>query len=63
MLVTTDPAYYTVVMGIQRALAAGDIGPSWNTIMATATLAMVPPVILVVFMQKLFVKGLVEVEK
>ena len=63
MLVTTDPNYYTVVMGIQRLLVSGDLGPSWNTIMATATLAMIPPVLLVVLMQKLFVKGLVEAEK
>jgi sn-glycerol 3-phosphate transport system permease protein len=32
-------------------------------IMATAILAMLPPVLVVVGMQKLFVKGLVESEK
>lgn len=63
LLITTEPQYYTVVMGIQRMLVSGDIGPAWNTIMATATLAMMPPVLLFVMMQRLFIKGLVEVEK
>jgi sn-glycerol 3-phosphate transport system permease protein len=40
-----------------------DSEPVWNYIMATAVLAMLPPVLVVIFMQRLFVKGLVETEK
>jgi sn-glycerol 3-phosphate transport system permease protein len=63
LLVTTDEGYYTIIMGIQRMVAVPDSEPLWHIIMATATLAMLPPVLVVVTMQKLFVKGLVETEK
>ncbi|MGI9332269.1 MAG: sn-glycerol-3-phosphate ABC transporter permease UgpE [Gammaproteobacteria bacterium] len=63
LLVTTDERYYTIVMVIQRMVAVPDGEPLWHLIMATAVLAMLPPVIVVVVMQKLFVKGLTETEK
>ncbi len=63
LLVTTDDSYYTVVMGIQRMVAVPDSEPLWHLVMATTILAMLPPVVVVVAMQKLFVKGLVETEK
>jgi len=63
LLVTTDEGFYTIVMGIQRMLQAEDAEPAWHQIMATAMLAMLPPVLVVVFMQRLFVKGLIEQEK
>ena len=62
-LVTSEESLYTVVMGIQRMVNAGESLPVWNYIMGTAVLAMIPPVVVVVAMQKLFVKGLVESEK
>ena len=63
MLITTDDSYYTVVMGIKHMLSVPDGEVAWNRIMATTLLAMLPPVVVVVSMQKLFVKGLVETEK
>ena len=63
LLVTTDPDYVTVVMGIQRMVNVADIEPQWNLVMTAATLAMLPPVAIVIGMQRLFVKGLVETEK
>ncbi|MGM0559710.1 MAG: sn-glycerol-3-phosphate ABC transporter permease UgpE [Pseudomonadota bacterium] len=63
LLVTTDERYYTIVMGIQRMLNVSDAVPVWNAIMTTAMLGMIPPVIVVLLMQRLFVKGLVETEK
>ncbi|WP_235041040.1 sn-glycerol-3-phosphate ABC transporter permease UgpE [Vreelandella profundi] len=63
LLVTTDENFYTIVMGIKRLMASSDRVPAWNLIMATVTLAMLPPVLVVLFMQKLFVKGLTETEK
>ena len=50
-------------MGIKQILPTGDQTVEWPVIMATAMLAMLPPVLVVVGMQKLFVKGLVESEK
>jgi sn-glycerol 3-phosphate transport system permease protein len=63
LLVTTDSRYYTVVMGIKRLAATADSEPLWNLVMASVILAMLPPVLVVIFMQRLFVKGLVETEK
>ena len=45
------------------AIAGGDSGNEWNIVMATAIMAMIPPAIVVIFMQRWFVKGLVDTEK
>ena len=63
LLITTDESYYTVVMGLQRMLAVPDSEPQWHIVMATSILALLPPVAVVIGMQRLFVKGLVETEK
>ena len=62
LLVTTDESMYPVVMGIKR-LIGGEAYTEWNVVMATAILALLPPAIVVVLMQKWFVKGLVDTEK
>lgn len=63
LLMTTDPEMNTIVMGIKQMFPSGDDLADWPVIMATALLAMLPPVIVVVCMQNLFIKGLVETEK
>ncbi|WP_191601553.1 sn-glycerol-3-phosphate ABC transporter permease UgpE [Marinomonas algicola] len=63
LLITTDDAYFTLVMSIKRMVSVADGAIEWNSVMATTMLAMLPPVIVVVGMQKLFVKGLVDSEK
>jgi sn-glycerol 3-phosphate transport system permease protein len=54
---------YPVVMGIKRMISGGDAANEWNIVMATAILAMIPPAVVVLAMQKWFVKGLVDTEK
>jgi sn-glycerol 3-phosphate transport system permease protein len=63
MLITTEPHYYTVVMGIKRLASVLDGDNQWNLVMAGVILAGLPPVLVIIFMQRLFVKGLVETEK
>ncbi len=63
LLITTQEQMYTVTIGIKRMLPGGDAAAEWNLVMATAMFAMLPPVIVVVLMQKYFVKGLIETEK
>ena len=63
LLITTDPEMNTIVMGIKQMFPSGDDVADWPVIMATSILAMIPPVIVVVSMQKLFVRGLVDSEK
>jgi sn-glycerol 3-phosphate transport system permease protein len=63
LLVTTDEKMYPIVLGIQRMISGGDAANEWNLVMATALLAMLPPALVVIGMQKWFVKGLVDSEK
>jgi len=63
LVITTKQSYYTVVMVMSRLVNVVDVAPSWNRIMAVALLAMIPPVVVVIAMQRWFVKGLVEAEK
>lgn len=62
LLVTTNEDMYPVVLGIKR-LISGESWTEWNVVMAAAILAMLPPALVVVLMQKWFVKGLVDTEK
>jgi sn-glycerol 3-phosphate transport system permease protein len=63
LLITTDPSMNTIVMGIKQMFPSGDDVADWPVIMATSILAMLPPVIVVISMQKLFIRGLVDTEK
>ncbi|MBO6919160.1 MAG: sn-glycerol-3-phosphate ABC transporter permease UgpE [Rhizobiaceae bacterium] len=63
LLITTEPDMNTIVMGIKQMFPSGDDTADWPVIMATSILAMIPPVIVVVSMQKLFISGLVDSEK
>lgn len=63
LLITTDEKYYTLLIGIKRMLDVGEGQADWQIIMAATMLAMIPPVIVVVVMQKQFVKGMTETEK
>ena len=63
LLMTTDRQYLTVVMGIQRMINVADTDPQWPLVMAAVILAMLPPVAVVLLMQRWFIKGLVETEK
>ena len=63
LLVTTQEDMYTVVIGIKRMIPGGDASVDWNLVMATAMLALTPPALVVLLMQRWFVKGLVDTEK
>ncbi|HZT89141.1 MAG TPA: sn-glycerol-3-phosphate ABC transporter permease UgpE [Stellaceae bacterium] len=63
LLVTDTPSMTTIVIGIRQMIGNGDTLTDWQLVMATAMLAMLPPVAVVLLMQRWFVKGLVEVEK
>jgi len=63
LLATTSEDMYPVVIGIKRMIASGDAAVDWNLVMATAILALIPPAVVVILMQRWFVKGLVDTEK
>jgi sn-glycerol 3-phosphate transport system permease protein len=63
LIITTKESFYTMVMVVGRLTNSVEAAPIWNLVMAAAILAMIPPVIVVMVMQRQFVRGLVEVEK
>ena len=63
LLITTEKEMFTIVMGIKQLLETAEQAPEWHLIMMSSLLAMIPPIIVVLSMQKLFVKGLTETEK
>jgi len=63
LLMSTEERMYPIVMGIRSMTAGADSQVQWNLVMATAILALLPPALVVVFMQKWFIKGLVDTEK
>ena len=63
LMITTDENMTTIVMGIQAMLYVPDAVNEWNLTMATAILALIPPVVVILVMQRQFVKGLIETEK
>jgi sn-glycerol 3-phosphate transport system permease protein len=63
LLVSTELSMYPIGIGIKTMIAGGDAAIEWNMVMATLILAMLPPGLVVVIMQKWFVKGLVDSEK
>ncbi len=63
LIITTNENMYPIVIGIKRLISGGDSVTQWNIVMATALLAMIPPALVVMLMQKWFVKGLVDSEK
>jgi sn-glycerol 3-phosphate transport system permease protein len=63
LLITTRDDMQTIVIGIKKMIVTSDALTEWQLVMATAMLAMLPPVAVVILMQRLFVRGLVETEK
>ena len=62
LLVATNKGLDTIVIGIVKMIGQ-EIGTDWSAAMATAVLALVPPVLVVILMQRWFVAGLTEGEK
>jgi sn-glycerol 3-phosphate transport system permease protein len=64
LLITNTEEMRTVVIGLERLIPrSGTELPTWNLIMAGAMMALLPPVAVILFMQRWFVKGLIESEK
>jgi sn-glycerol 3-phosphate transport system permease protein len=63
LLVTNTPSMTTIVIGIRQMIGNGDAQTAWHLVMATALLALLPPIAVVLAMQRWFVQGLIEPEK
>jgi sn-glycerol 3-phosphate transport system permease protein len=63
LLFTTDKDMATAVIGLKNLIPRSDSQPAWNVAMSAALLTMLPPVVVVVALQRSFVKGLVDSSK
>jgi sn-glycerol 3-phosphate transport system permease protein len=63
LLITTSRSMETIVIGIVKMIGTAEASTDWNLIMATTMLALIPPVVIVILMQRWFVKGLVDSDK
>ena len=63
LLMTTDPSMNTVIMGVEQMIGGQDDVTPWPVVMAASIMAMLPPIIVVVSMQKLFIRGLTDSDK
>lgn len=63
LLITTESDYMTIVISLKRLASSADNLVPWHTLMATSLLALLPPVAVIVLLQRYFVKGLVDAEK
>lgn len=63
LLVTNDNQMNTIVIALRKMISFADADTEWHLVMVTCVLAILPPILVVVLMQRWFVKGLVESEK
>ena len=63
LLFTTDKDMATAVIGLKHLIPRSDSQPAWNVAMSAALLTMLPPILVVVALQRSFVKGLVDSSK
>lgn len=63
LLITNKKEYYTILIGLNQMIAVFDNAQEWHIIMTTAILAMLPPLLVVICMQRMFVRGLTETER
>ncbi|MGI4982554.1 MAG: sn-glycerol-3-phosphate ABC transporter permease UgpE [Janthinobacterium lividum] len=63
ILITNEPSLQTAVVGIKSMIASGDTATEWHLVMTATLLAMLPPLVVVLLMQRWFVRGLVDTEK
>ena len=60
LLLTTDPDMATAVIGLKKLMPQSDSLPTWHVLMNAAFLTMLPPTIVILLLQRWFVKGLVD---
>jgi sn-glycerol 3-phosphate transport system permease protein len=63
LLMTTDPSMNTIIMGVEQMIGGQDDVTPWPVVMAASMMAMLPPIIIVISMQKLFIRGLTDSDK
>jgi len=63
ILITSDASMGTAVAGIKSMISTSGAPTQWNQVMAAMILTLIPPLTVVLLMQRWFVRGLVDSEK
>ena len=63
LLVTNDAKMNTIIIGLRKMISYADADTPWHLVMVTTIFSVLPPILVVVLMQRWFVKGLIETEK
>jgi sn-glycerol 3-phosphate transport system permease protein len=63
LMVTNDNQMTTIIIALRKMVSFADADTPWNLVMVTAVLAVLPPIAVIVLMQRWFVRGLIETEK
>ncbi len=63
LLIVNDVNLGTAVAGLKSMIASGDVATQWNYVMAAMLMTLLPPLLVVLLMQRWFVRGLVDSEK
>ncbi len=63
LLVTNNNQMTTIIIALKKMISFADADTPWNLVMVTTVLAILPPIAVIVVMQRLFVRGLIETEK
>jgi sn-glycerol 3-phosphate transport system permease protein len=63
LLVTNDNQMNTIIIALRKMISYADADTPWHLVMVTTILSILPPIAIVVLMQRWFVRGLIETEK
>jgi sn-glycerol 3-phosphate transport system permease protein len=63
LLVTNDNQMNTIIIALRKMISYADADTPWHLVMVTTILSILPPIVIVVLMQRWFVRGLIETEK
>lgn len=63
LLMATREEMFPISVGLRQMMGGGDASVNWNIVMATVILMLIPPIIVILTMQRWLVKGLIDSEK
>lgn len=63
LLMATKENMFPLSVGLRQMMGNGDVAVDWNIVMATVVLMLIPPMLVILLMQKWLVKGLIDSEK
>lgn len=63
LLMATDESMFPLSIGLRQMIGNGDVPVDWNLVMASVVLMLIPPITVILVMQRWLVDGLIDTEK